>query len=72
MITEGGGEIETRGKSRIVQETQIVDMYILCFGVRNYMVNEFSVWHHRCGLGIPLKLFRAAPGNPTSLARKAR
>ena len=72
MMTEGGGEIETRGKSRIVQETQIVDMYILCFGVRNNMVNEFSVWHHWRGLGIPLKLFRAAPGDPTSLARKAR
>jgi hypothetical protein len=37
----------------------------LCFGVRNNMVNEFSVWHHRRGLGIPVKLFRAAPGDPT-------
>jgi hypothetical protein len=71
-MTEGSGDYGTSGKNRIVQETQIVDMYIFCFGVRINMVNEFSVWHHRHGLGIPVKLFRAAPGDPTSLARKAR
>ena len=42
-MTEGvddHGEGNTRVMSRIVKETQIVDMYILCFGVRNNMVNE--------------------------------
>ena len=40
------GGVETRGKSRIVQETQIVDMYIRCFGVRTNLVNEFI----QCGI----------------------
>jgi hypothetical protein len=41
-MKEGGGDqevVETGGKSRIVEETQIIDMYILCFGVRKNMVN---------------------------------
>jgi hypothetical protein len=44
MTEEGGdhpGAMETHWKSRIVQETQIVDMYIRCFGVRTNLVNEF-------------------------------
>lgn len=43
-MTEVDGDqevVETGGKIRIVEETQIVDMYILCFGVRKNMVNKF-------------------------------
>jgi hypothetical protein len=48
-MAEGGddhGGVETRGKSRIAEETQIVDMYISCFGVRTNLVNEFI----QCGI----------------------
>jgi len=47
---EGGddsGGVETGGRrNRIVQETQIVDMYIGCFGVRTNLVNELI----QCGI----------------------
>ncbi len=43
---DGHGVAETRGISRIVQETQILDMYTMCFGVRTNMLMKFI----QCGI----------------------
>jgi len=44
-MTEGGDEdlegVETGAKSRIVKDSQIVELYIRCFGVRTHFFNEF-------------------------------